>query len=457
MDPPTISHSRRSSFGSSPSFRRSASPAPGPSLPLPAVRPEISSPSLNAAMGLGVRNSNIYHSETLTSFFRRLTFAPDGSLLFTPSGQYKSSLPSSIDPSRTVDEVSNTVYIYTRAGFNKPPVAHLPGHKKPSVAVRCSPVFYTLRQGPKPTTQITIDTSAADSDIPLLPDPVVPTQTLSFMEPPVTIPLSYCTDPSRPSSKPLDADVSAPGPISAFALPYRMVYAVATQDAVLVYDTQQQTPLCVVSNLHFTTFSDLSWSTDGLTLLMSSTDGYCSTLAFTPGELGQTYPGPHPTMSNPTVSTGSTHSTAMPTPINAMSPSMAKASPAIAPSLPSPAAPFFALRPTSPARSNSQSSITTMSSVQTPAVTNNPTPTLGHVPMVTATNSSGPVGLPQPTPPQTPMAGGHSATSSVSGSVLGKRDIGAASESEKEDGQTKKRRIAPTLVTGKNPPPSEKE
>jgi chromatin assembly factor 1 subunit B len=44
-----------------------------------------------------------------------------------------------------------------------------------------------------------------------------------------------------------------------FALPYRIVYAVATQDAILVYDTQQQTPLAVVSNLHFATFTDLSW------------------------------------------------------------------------------------------------------------------------------------------------------------------------------------------------------
>lgn len=54
------------------------------------------------------------------------------------------------------------------------------------------------------------------------------------------------------------------------------------------------------------------------------------------------------------------------------------------------------------------------------------------------------------TPPQTPASthggGHHSATSSVSGSVLGKRDIGAASESEKEEGKVKKRRVAPTLV-----------
>jgi chromatin assembly factor 1 subunit B len=50
-----------------------------------------------------------------------------------------------------------------------------------------------------------------------------------------------------------------PGPPLAFGLPYRMVYAVATSDAVYVYDTQQQKPLCVVSNLHFATFTDLTW------------------------------------------------------------------------------------------------------------------------------------------------------------------------------------------------------
>ena len=257
MDPPALmtSHSRRSSFGSSPSFRRSASPAP--SLPLPAVRPEISSPSLNAAMGLAVRNTNIYHNETLTSFFRRLTFTPDGSLLFTPAGQYKTSHPIPNEPTKTMDETSNTVYIYTRAGFNKPPVAHLPGHKKPSIAVKCSPIFYTLRQGLKSTVQITIDTANNSEEIPLLPESVVPT-TSTFMEPPPLIHSNSLSE-GRPTSspKPPDSDTTTPTP--AFALPYRMVYAVATQDAVFVYDTQQTIPLCVVSNLHFATFSDLTW------------------------------------------------------------------------------------------------------------------------------------------------------------------------------------------------------
>lgn len=263
MNPPAYSHSRRSSFGSSPSMRRSASPAP--SLPLPAVRPMENSPNPYGA--LGVKNANIYANETYTSFFRRLTFAPDGSLLFTPAGQYKTSHPSTIDGAKAVDDVINTVYIYTRAGFNKPPVAHLPGHKKPSIAVKCSPIYYTHRTTIKATTQITMDTSSADEAIPALPEPAVPSRapiTHSAMEPPPSsISMPSPSEIPRPTSSPrvveAETSSSSTAPTPAFALPYRMVYAVATQDAVLVYDTHQQTPLCVVSNLHFATFTDLTW------------------------------------------------------------------------------------------------------------------------------------------------------------------------------------------------------
>lgn len=267
MNPPPTSHSRRSSFGSSPSIRRSASPAP-PSIPLPAVMPN--SPSIGSLGNLGVRNAPIYANETCTSFFRRLTFAPDGSLLFTPAGQYKSVQPSPLDPLKSNEEVINTVYIYTRAGLNKPPVAYLPGHKKPSVAVRCSPVYYTLRQSFPPTKQITIDLSSSGTgdEIPALPEPAVPSKaptSHSSMDPP---PLTSAPSPSpsltSASPKPAEGEASGsiappPGPAATFSLPYRMVYAVATQDAVHIYDTQQQKPLCIVSNLHFATFTDVTW------------------------------------------------------------------------------------------------------------------------------------------------------------------------------------------------------
>lgn len=449
MDPPPVSHSRRSSFGSSPSIRRSASPAP--SLPLPAVKPlEVSSPSLG---GLGVKNASIYANETFTSFFRRLTFAPDGSLLFTPAGQYKTSHVSATDSTKTTDEIINTVYVYTRAGFNKPPISHLPGHKKPSVAVKCSPVFYTLKQGTQPAKNITLDTSSGEEAFSSLPDPVV-SGTASFN----TVLPSTTAEPSKlqPSQKATEDGGNEPSQSSApvFALPYRIVYAVATQDAVLVYDTQQQTPLCIVSNLHFATFTDLTWSADGLTLIMSSSDGFCSTLSFASGELGQIYTGPTSVAhnsANPT--TPATNPTPLLTPAHSASPhvpSPVKTNHASSNSTgPAP--------PASPARSNSAGSVATQPSTQpTPAgVVNNPTPTLGTVPSVTATHSAQPPTLPLTTPPQTPISGAPQ--NGPGSSVLGKRDARPASESEKEEGRgdpnnalqqpPKRRRVAPTLIS----------
>ncbi len=254
MNPPSvISHSRRSSFSS----RRSVSPAP--SMPLPAVMPMEPSPKPHAmnTTSLGMKNASLYANETLTSFFRRLTFTPDGSLLLTPAGQYQTQ--NHMEGAKPSYEIINTVYIYTRGGINRAPIAHLPGHKKPSVVVRCSPVFYTLRQSPPVTKHITIDTSSAEEPIPSLPEPISkPSPAPSIMEPPPPPVVSEAVTPNSKSSN-LETSASTPGPKAAFALPYRMVYAVATQDSVLLYDTQQHTPICIVSNLHCATFTDLAW------------------------------------------------------------------------------------------------------------------------------------------------------------------------------------------------------
>jgi len=72
---------------------------------------------------------------------------------------------------------------------------HLPGHKKASVVVRFSPVLYALREG--------------------------------------------CP--------------------SLLSLPYAMVFAVATQDTVLVYSTQQPEPIALASNLHYSSITDVTW------------------------------------------------------------------------------------------------------------------------------------------------------------------------------------------------------
>lgn len=73
------------------------------------------------------------------------------------------------------------------------------------------------------------------------------------------------------------------------ALGYRLIYAVATIDSILVYDTQQSTPIVVLQNLHYSNLTDLCWSGD--LLIVSSSDGYCSVVDFG-GELGDIYQDP---------------------------------------------------------------------------------------------------------------------------------------------------------------------
>ncbi|KAK3935919.1 WD40-repeat-containing domain protein [Diplogelasinospora grovesii] len=447
MNPPSVlSHSRRSSFSS----RRSVSPAP--SMPLPAVMPIEASPKPHpTSSALGMKNASLYANETLTSFFRRLTFTPDGSLLITPAGQYQTQ--HQVDGGKPSFEVINTVYIYTRGGINKPPIAHLPGHKKPSVAVRCSPVIYTLRSTPPVTKHITIDTSSSDEAMPSLPEPLSkPSPAASVMDPPP--PPTASIEAPGGKNLSLETGVQTPGPKPAFSLPYRMVYAVATQDSVLLYDTQQQTPICIVSNLHCATFTDLTWSTDGLTLLISSSDGFCSTLSFLPGELGQVYTGevgPQKQPASSGTAVPSSQNTPVPTPTSVFAPPSPypngahhqhrnSASSMTAPSPPA-AASFVNPRPSSPARSNSASSIVTQASSAQPGVISNPPLIAGQVPSIAATNSGKVTGVPMTTPPETPRSSNAAPTGS-------KRDT---SESELEDSsssqQPKRRRIAPTLVS----------
>lgn len=189
---------------------------------------------------------------------------------------------------------------------------------------------------------------------------------------------------------------------------------------------------------------------DGTTLLVTSSDGFCSTISFSPTDLGEVYKGDvsahrrRPDTAETTAS--STQNTPIPTPTSQFAPPSPfpnghrhrdSTSSFAAPS-PSLAASFVNQRPSSPARSNSTSSVITQASAAPPA--GPPTLLAGSVPGLTATNSGKVTGVPITTPPETP----RSTTGSVAGS---KREL---SESEKEDSgsQSKKKRIAPTLVSG---------
>lgn len=158
----------------------------------------------------------LYHDDTLQTFFRRLSFSPDGNLIVTPSG---------IAEIEGVPKPLNTTYIYTRNSLKQPAIT-LPSPDQYTVAVRFCPRYFKLRPHPENKP------------------PVIP-------------------------------------------LPYRMIFAVATKSSVYLYDTQQKSPFALISNIHYTRLTDLSWSSDGKILIVSSTDGFCSMLSFNDGELGE--------------------------------------------------------------------------------------------------------------------------------------------------------------------------
>lgn len=153
-------------------------------------------------------------------------------LTFTPDGELL------IVPSGIVEKgekFQNTTYVFSKHAPTKP-VISLPTGDKYTVAVRCNPFLYKLRR------------NVTDS-----------------------------SDKENEKGKVM------------IDLPYRMIFAVAASDSVLLYDTEQLTPFAYVSNIHYTHLSDLAWSPDGLTLVASSTDGYCTFIIFSREELGEIY------------------------------------------------------------------------------------------------------------------------------------------------------------------------
>ncbi|EFN71093.1 Chromatin assembly factor 1 subunit B [Camponotus floridanus] len=155
----------------------------------------------------------LFYDDTFKSFFRRLTFSVDGSLIFVPSGI--------IESHETAETISNATIVFSRANL-KEPIMILPTMNECTIAVRCCPVYFELRED---------------------------------------------------------------GPNALITLPYRMIFAVATQSSVLIYDTQQTCPIGVISLIHYGRLNDLSWSNDGQILIVSSSDGYCSIIHFQESEL----------------------------------------------------------------------------------------------------------------------------------------------------------------------------
>lgn len=104
-------------------------------------------------------------------------------------------IPSDANDGRKKTVSKSSVLVYGRNNLNTP-LAVLPGYKSATVGVRFNPILFNLRQR---------------------------------------------------SEKP------------AFELPYRMVYAVVSKESVIIYDTQQLSPISILSNLHWAAFTDVTW------------------------------------------------------------------------------------------------------------------------------------------------------------------------------------------------------
>lgn len=160
-----------------------------------------------------IKCCKMFHDESMSSFFRRLSFSPDGNLLVAPGGRVEVN-----------DKAINVSWVFTRSSLPKP-VLYLPCSDKPSVMVKFCPILFELREESQ----------------------------------------------------------TAPSLID---LPYRMIFAILTLQQVIIYDTQQSTPIGYVSDIHYASLTDATWSADGSILIVSSSDGFCSFLSFSPGELG---------------------------------------------------------------------------------------------------------------------------------------------------------------------------
>ena len=58
-------------------------------------------------------------------------------------------------------------------------------------------------------------------------------------------------------------------------LPYKILFAVATIDHLLIYSTENTFPIAVVKNIHLDSINDIAWIGDNL-IIVASSDGFCS-------------------------------------------------------------------------------------------------------------------------------------------------------------------------------------
>lgn len=193
------------------------------------------------------------------SFFRRLSWTIDGAFLVTPAALWHGH--NDADREKKVQSLPSasplfSTYLFARHRFEEP-YRVLTGLDKPSVVVRPNPILFEL-------PPLVLEESKENQ-----------------------YPLSRKNFSSGNSTKLYPFPSASPS-----GLPYRSIFAVLTLDSILIYDTHHAAPLSVLQGLHYSGLTDCCWSSDGMNLMVCSSDGYISIINFTDGELGKVYNSP---------------------------------------------------------------------------------------------------------------------------------------------------------------------
>jgi chromatin assembly factor 1 subunit B len=90
----------------------------------------------------------LFADEQLATFFRRLVWSPEGSLLLIPAGL------CNVNPLLN-NTMSPVVHVFVRGNWKQPAWTCPMPEGRPAVAIRCSPVLYKLRNPPSSSKDAT--------------------------------------------------------------------------------------------------------------------------------------------------------------------------------------------------------------------------------------------------------------------------------------------------------------
>lgn len=227
-------------------------------------------------------NKAIFSDDTVQTFCRRLDFTPDGQYLIAPTSKI---VENKIEP-----KVDNKLETKVENDADANVMKDEPVTKNDIIEIDLAE-----REDKE------VGTKQQDEDVAPAKKPVKSKNAiLVFSVNSFSKPLYYYTTGREPAlcvrCSPKVYKLRDDNTSNLWGKPYRMIFAVATTRSVIIYDTQQVTPIAYASQMHLARLTDLAWSSDGINLMIASYDGYCTIMQFDDviGEEGEIPPPEEP-------------------------------------------------------------------------------------------------------------------------------------------------------------------